>query len=78
MAVSFNVRKMFSNVETMDGCKNSEETVIVPLNERIVGTLVFKINILLLKELLKQQMTAASSVKINTLFVTKTDIRYFK
>ena len=78
MAVSFNVRKMFSNIETMDGCKNSEETVIVPLNERIVGTLFFKINILLLKELLKQQMTAASSVKINTLFVTKTDIRYFK
>lgn len=32
---------MFSNVERMDGWKNSEETVIVPLNERIVGTIFF-------------------------------------
>ena len=54
MAASFNVRKMFSNVERMDGCKNSEETVIVPLNERIVGTIFLEINILLLQLLLSK------------------------
>ena len=51
----------------MDGCEYSTETIIVALKERIAGTNFFlEINILLIKELLKQQMTASSPVKINT------------
>ena len=45
---------------------SSIEMIIVPLKERIAGIDFFlEINILLLKELLKQWMTAGSSVKIN-------------
>ena len=35
MTANFNVRKMCRTVEVMDGCENSLEIIIVPLNERI-------------------------------------------
>ena len=84
MSANFNVRKMCSTVERMDGCENSAEIIIVPLKERIAGINFFlEINILLLKELLKQWMIVSSPVKVNTalfikwitaiLFMIKTD-----
>ena len=51
----------------MDGWKYSTEIITVPLKERIRTNFFLEINILLLKELLKQWMTTASSpVKIYT------------
>ena len=64
-AANFNVRKMYSAFERMDGCESSIEITMVPLNKRIAGTNPFlEINILLLTAeritVLKQ-----SSVKLN-------------
>ena len=66
---------------TVEGMMAARKIIIVTLKERIN---FFEINILLLKELMKQWMTARSPVKINTvtfkewmtatLSVTKTDI----
>ena len=86
MAARFNVRKMCSTVERMDGCQYSLEIIITPLKERLTETnFNLEINILLLKKLLKQWMTARSPVKINTvsfkewvsatLSMTKTDVQ---
>ena len=50
MVADFNVRKIYSTVERMDGCEYSLEIIIAPLQEGIAET------ILLLKELLKQTM----------------------
>ena len=50
MIADFNVRKIYSAVERMDGCEYSLEIIIAPLKEGIAET------ILLLKELLKQAM----------------------
>ena len=83
MTTNFYARKIYSVVERMDGCEYLE--IIVPLKEHITEVIFFKkINILLLKELLQQWMTARSPVKLNTLslkewvtaalFVTKTNI----
>ena len=70
MATNFNIRKMYSTVGKMDGCESSIEMIVVPLKERIaVIDFFLETNILLLKELLKQWMTAASSVKINGLLL---------
>ena len=61
---------MYSTVGKMDGCESSIEMIVVPLKERIaVIDFFLETNILLLKELLKQWMTAASSVKINGLLL---------
>ena len=68
----------------MNGCKYSIEIITVPLKEHIATSNFFGgINILLLKELLKQWLTGSSPVKIHTgplkewmttiLSVTKTD-----
>ena len=57
MAVNFNVRKMYSTFERMDGCEHSIEIIRVTLKECIARTNFFW-NILLLKELLQQWMTA--------------------
>ena len=55
MSANFNVRKICSTVERTDGCENSAEIIIVPLKQRIAGINFFwEINIVLLKELLKQ------------------------
>ena len=84
MTTNFYVRKIYSVVERMDSCEYLE-IIIVPLKEHTTEAIFFKkINILLLKELLKQWMTARSPVKLNTLslkewvtavlFVAKTNI----
>ena len=58
---------MHSTIERMDGCGDSIEVIAVPLKERIAGTCFFlEINILLLKEFLKQWLTASLPVEINT------------
>ena len=61
MAADFNVRKMCSAFERMDGCECAIEIIMVPFLE---------INVLLLTAeritVLKQWMTASSPVKINT------------
>ena len=90
MTANFIVRKIYSVVERMDGCDYSFEIIIVitvPLKEHITEAIFFFVetNVLLLKELLKQWMTARSPVKLNTLSlkewmtatlsVTKTDIK---
>ena len=77
---------MYSTIERMDGCKYSVEIIIATLKERMSKFFFFEINILLLKELLKQRTTASSPVKINIvhfkelmtaiLSVTKTDILF--
>ena len=41
MKANFNVRKMYSSVEKMDGCKYSLEAIIVPLEECIAETKFF-------------------------------------
>ena len=75
---------MYNTLEGIDGWKHSREIITVPLKEHVAGrNFFFEINILLLKELLKQWLTASSPVKINTapfkewmnsiLSVTKTD-----
>ena len=85
MTASFNRRKLYNTVERIDVCQHSLEIIIVPLKERFTETKFFlEINILLLKKLLKQWMTARSLVKKNTvsfkewmtaaLSVTNTDI----
>ena len=72
MAANFTVRKMYSTIEKMDGCEYSTEIIIVTLKKRIVETNFFsEINILLLKVLLKQWMSANFPVKINTCSNTK-------
>ena len=38
MAAGFNVRKMYSTVKRIDGCKYFIEIIIVPLKERIDAT----------------------------------------
>ena len=38
IAASFNVRKVYSIMERIDGCKSSIETIIVPLKEGIART----------------------------------------
>ena len=70
-AANFNVRKMYSDFERIDGCECSIEITIVPLKERKARTSPFlEINILLLTaeriSVLKQWMSASSPVKINT------------
>ena len=68
MTANFNVRKIYSAVERMDGCEYSLEIIIVLLKEHITETNFFlEINILLLEELLKQWMAARFLVKLNTL-----------
>ena len=67
MTASFNRRKLYNTFERIDVCQHSLEIIIVPLKERFTETKFFlEINILLLKKLLKQWMTARSLVKINT------------
>ena len=80
MAANFNVRKIYSTVERMDGCEYPNS-----IFERKDGwnELFLEIIALLLKKLLKQRMTASSPFKINLpsfkewmtaiLSVTKTD-----
>ena len=41
IAASFNVRKVYSIMERIDGCKSSIETNIVPLKEGIARTNFF-------------------------------------
>ena len=41
MVANFNVRKIYSTFERMDGCDYSKEIFIVTLKERIAGTNVF-------------------------------------
>ena len=62
MTASFNVRKMYSTVERMDSCGYSNSTF-----ERTYSWIqhFLEINILLLKDSLKQWMTASSPVKLN-------------
>ena len=55
----------------MDGCQYSLEIIIVPQKERTVETNFLEINMLLLKRLLKQWMTARFPVKINTVSFKK-------
>ena len=51
----------------MEDCDYTIEIIIVPLKERIAETnFFFKINIPLLKELVKRWVTAITPVKINT------------
>ena len=55
MAANFNVSKMYSTVEIMDGCEYYREIIIVPLKERIAGSIFFLIILernILLNELL--------------------------
>ena len=67
MNANFNVRKMCSTVEIMDGCEYSIEIIVAHLKERIARSNFFlKINILLLKQLQKQWITSSFPVKINT------------
>ena len=69
MTANFNIRKICSTVERIDVYEHSLEIIIVPLKERITETNLFLgINILLLKKVLKQWMTARSLVKIITVF----------
>ena len=66
MTANFNVRKMYSTIR-MDGCEYSIEIMTALLKERVTRNIFFlEIHILLLKELLKQWMTAGSLIKINT------------
>ena len=62
MAANFNVRKMYSAVERIDDCIYSNRTFE---KTHSWNQLSLEINILLLKELIKQWMTASSPVKIN-------------
>ena len=41
MTANFNVRKIYSAVEGMNGCEYSLEIIIVPLKERITETNFF-------------------------------------
>ena len=41
MAANFNVSKMYSTVEIMDGCKYYRKIIIVILKERIAGSIFF-------------------------------------
>ena len=67
MAASFNVRKMYSTFEKIDGCEYSIETIIFEKTHSW-NQLLLQINILLLKELVKQWMTKSSCQnKYNTL-----------
>ena len=67
MTASFNRRKLYNTFERIDVCQHSLEIIIVPLKERFTETKLFlEKNILLLKKLLKQWMTARSLVKKNT------------
>ena len=57
LTADFNVRNICSAVERMDVCEYSLEKIIVPLTECIAETnFFFEVNILMLKELLKQTM----------------------
>ena len=86
MTANYKVRKIYSVIERMDGCEYSLEIITVPLKEDIAEIISFlkKINILLLKELLKQWMTARSPVKLNKsslkewMTATLSVISYFK
>ena len=67
MTATFNIRKKYSTVERIDVYEHSIEIIIVPLKERATETNLFlEINILLMKKVLKQWMTARSLVKIIT------------
>ena len=58
---------LYSTAERMDSSEYSLELIVLPQKEFIAETNFFWKETLLLKEVLKQKMTASSPVKINTI-----------